>query len=124
MKQIVYNSVTCLECLKTIVSNHVHDYVTCGCSNEAMVDGGTLYLRYGAKDMKKISLYTIYADDDFQLVRQYAKRGSRGINGDQTLEWIPLCKMTDDHLEAVLDFGGADWHLELIRKEIEWRKQQ
>jgi hypothetical protein len=89
-----------------------------------MVDGGTVYLRYGAKDMKKISLYTIYADDDFQLVRQYAKRGSRGINGDQTLEWIPLCKMTDDHLEAVLDFGGADWHLELIRKEIEWRKQQ
>jgi hypothetical protein len=32
--------------------------------------------------------------------------------------------MTDDHLEAVLDYGGADWHLELIKKEIEWRKQQ
>jgi hypothetical protein len=89
-----------------------------------MVDGGTAYLRYGGKDMRKLSLYTIYADDDFQLVRQYANRGSRGPNGDEPLTWIPLCKMTDDHLEAVLDYGGADWHLELIKKEIEWRKQQ
>lgn len=122
--QIVYNSVTCLECLKTLVSYHRHDYQTCGCKNETMVDGGTAYLRYGGKDMRKLSLYTIYADDDFQLVRQYATRGSRGVNGDEPLTWIPLCKMTDDHLEAVLDYGGADWHLELIRKEIEWRKQQ
>lgn len=87
-----------------------------------MVDGGTAYLRYGGKDMRKLSLYTIYADDDFQLVRQYATRGSRGVNGAEPLTWIPLCKMTDDHLEAVLDYGGADWHLELIKKEIEWRK--
>jgi hypothetical protein len=122
MKQIVYNSVTCLECLKTLVSYHRHDYKTCGCKNEAMVDGGTEYLRYGGKDMRKLSLYTIYADDDFQLVRQYATRGGRGPNGDQPLTWIPLCKMTDDHLEAVLDYGGSDWHLELIKKEIAYRK--
>lgn len=120
--QIVYNSVTCLECLKTLVSYHRHDYQTCGCNNESMVDGGTAYVRYGGKDMRKLSLYTIYADDDFQLVRQYATRGSRGVNGDEPLTWIPLCNMTDDHLEAVLDYGGVDWHLELIRKEIEWRK--
>ncbi len=30
--------------------------------------------------------------------------------------------MDDDHLEAVLDYGGADWHMDLIRKEIEYRK--
>jgi hypothetical protein len=122
--QIVYNSVTCLECLETLVSYHRHDYKTCGCKNETMVDGGIEYLRYGGKDMRKLSLYSIYADDDFQLVRQYANRGSRGVNGNEPLTWIPLCNMTDGHLEAVLDYGGADWHLELIRKEIEWRKQQ
>jgi hypothetical protein len=122
--QIVYNSVTCLECLETLVSYHRHDYKTCGCKNGTMVDGGTEYLRYGGKDMRKLSLYSIYADDDFQLVRQYANRGSRGVNGNEPLTWIPLCNMTDGHLEAVLDYGGADWHLELIRKEIEWRKQQ
>jgi len=30
--------------------------------------------------------------------------------------------MEDDHLEAVLDYGGADWHLDLIKKEIQYRK--
>lgn len=124
MNQIVYNSITCLECLETLVSYHRHDCKMCSCKNETMIDGGTDYLRCGGKDMRKLSLYAIYADDDFQLVRQYATRGSRGVNGNEPLTWIPLCKMTDDHLEAVLDYGGADWHLELIRKEIEWRKQQ
>ena len=40
VKQIVYNSVKCLECNKVLVSRHRHDYVTCGCPNDAMVDGG------------------------------------------------------------------------------------
>jgi hypothetical protein len=30
--------------------------------------------------------------------------------------------MDDDYLQAVLEYGGADWHLDLIRKEIEYRK--
>lgn len=121
-KQIVYNSVTCLECNETIVSYYRHDYKTCECPNGAMVDGGTAYLRYGAMDMSKIKLFAVYADDDYELVRKYATRGSRGVDGKQPLKWIPLCDMEDDHLEAVLDYGGADWHLELIRKEIEYRK--
>ena len=30
--------------------------------------------------------------------------------------------MNDDWLEAVLDYGGAEWHLNIIRNEIEYRK--
>ena len=123
-QQIVYNSVTCLECNETIVSYHRHDYKTCECSNGAMVDGGTAYLRYGAKDMSKIRLFAVYADDDYELVRKYATRGSRGVDGKKPLTWIPLCDMDDDHLEACLDYGGPDWHMELIRKEIEYRKSE
>ena len=48
MKQIVYNSVKCLECNEVIVSRHRHDYVTCECPNKAMADGGNEYGRYGA----------------------------------------------------------------------------
>lgn len=121
-KQIVYNSVTCLDCNETIVSYHRHDYKTCSCPNAAMVDGGTAYLRYGAKDMNKIKIFAVYTDDPFETVREYATRGSRGIDGKQPLTWIPLKDMEDDYLEAVLDYGGADWHLELIRKEIQYRK--
>ncbi len=120
--QIVYNSVTCLECNETIVSYHRHDYKICECPNGAMVDGGTAYLRYGAKDMSKIKLFAVYADDDYELVRKYATRGSRGVDGKKPLTWIPLCDMDDDHLEACLDYGGPDWHMELIRKEIAYRK--
>ena len=124
MKQLVYNSVTCLECNETIVSYHRHDYVTCSCPNEAMVDGGTAYLRYGAKNMSKIKIFAVYTDDDFELVRKYATRGSRGKDGKDPLSWIAICDMDDDHLEAVLDYGGVDWHLDLIRKEIKYREHE
>lgn len=123
MKQIVYNSITCDECGETIVSYHRHDYKTCGCPNEAMVDGGTEYLRYGAKNMSKIKQFAVYTDDDFEIVRKYATRGSRGKDGTDPLSWIAICDMDDDYLEAVLDYGGADWHIDLIKKEIEWRRK-
>jgi hypothetical protein len=122
MRQLVYNAVKCLECEHTIVSYHVHDYKTCGCPNGAMVDGGTEYGRYGAMDMDRIEKIDIYDDDDFEVVRKYAVRGSRGPNGDQPLTWIPICDMDDDYLKAVIEYGGAEWHIELIRKEIKYRK--
>ena len=122
MRQLVYNAVTCTECKETLVSYTVHDYKTCSCTNEAMVDGGLSYARYGAKDMDKIIVHNLYADDPFDLIRCFATRGSRGKDGKQPLTWIPLSKMDDDYLEAVLGYGGAEWHLELIRKEIEYRK--
>ena len=122
MRQLVYNAVTCVECLETIVSYHRHDYKTCRCKNEAMVDGGTDYVRYGAKDMSKVVHHDVYADDDFEKVRQYATRGSRGKDGLQPLKYIPICEMDDDYLKAVLNYGGAEWHLDLIRKEIKYRE--
>ena len=121
MRQLVYNAVECLDCGETIVSYHRHDYKTCECEGEAMVDGGVSYSRYGGRNIKKIDVYT---DDDFEVVRKHATRGSRGPNGDKPLSWIAICDMDDDYLEAVLDYGGPGWHIDLIKKEIEWRKSQ
>ena len=115
--------VTCQECDETIISYHRHDYKTCSCPNQATVDGGTDYLRYGAKDMSKIKIFAVYDDDPYETVRQYATRGNRGTDGKQPLKWILLSEMEDDHLEAVLDYGGAEWHINLIRKEIQYRKE-
>jgi len=122
MRQLVYNAVKCLECNETIVSRTRHDYVLCGCPNQAMVDGGLDYMRYGAMDMNKIEPIAVYADDDFEVVRKVAARGSRGPNRDQPLSWIAICDMDDDYLEAVVEYGDADWHIDLIKKEIEYRK--
>ncbi len=63
MRQIVYNSVKCLECNKVLVSRHRHDCVTCGCPNDAMIDGGNEYTRYGAMDMDKIETHCVYEDE-------------------------------------------------------------
>lgn len=121
MRQIVYNSIKCLECNEILVSRYRHDYVTCECPNNAMVDGGNEYERYGAMDMDKIELNYIYLDDDFEIVRQHAARGSRGKDGKQPLTWVTIADMSDNYLQAVLAYGGDDWHLELIDKEIKYR---
>jgi hypothetical protein len=57
----------------------------------AMVDGGLFYARYGARDMRMIEKIDVHDDDDYEIVRQYATRGSRGINGDEPLTHIKLC---------------------------------
>ena len=124
MRQIVYNSVKCLECEEVLVSHHVHEYVTCSCPNQTMCDGGNNYERYGGVDLDKIKLLHVYANDDFEEVRRYAFRGSRGKDGKQPLTWIAICDMDDDYLQAVLDYGGAGWHIEIIKKEIEYRKSE
>jgi hypothetical protein len=87
-----------------------------------MVDGGNEYERYGAMDMDKIEPNYIYLDDDFEIVRQHAARGSRGKDGKQPLTWVTIADMSDNYLQAVLDYGGDDWHLELIDKEIKYRQ--
>jgi hypothetical protein len=122
MRQLVHNAVKCLDCNEVLVSYSVYDYKTCSCPNRAMVDGGTAYGRYGAVDMDRIEKIDVYDDDDFEVVRKHAVRGSRGPNGDQPLSWIPICDMDDDYLQAVVDYGGADWHINIIKKEIEYRK--
>jgi hypothetical protein len=123
-RQIVYNAIDCLDCGETIVSYHRHDYKTCGCRNQATVDGGNDYLRYGAVDFNKIKSVAVFADMPHSVVRLYATRGGRGEDGKQPLTWVRICDMNDDWLEAVLDYGGAEWHLNIIRNEIEYRKNK
>lgn len=119
-RQIVLNSVQCLECDEILVSHHRHDYVTCSCENRAMCDGGTSYVRSGGK----VKYLTVYSDEPFELVRISAERGSRGVDGSEPLHWIKICDMSDEHLQAVLDYGGEKWHLDIIKKEIEWREKK
>ena len=111
-RQIVYNAIYCLDCGETIVSYHRHDYKTCGCRNQATVDGGNDYLRYGAVDFSKIQSIAVFADMPHSVVRLYATRGGRYEDG---IIWVRICDMNDDWLQAVLDYGGAEWHLNIIK---------
>ena len=52
--------IKCLQCGEILHSKHRHDFVQCKCSNEAFVDGGYDYCRYGAM---KMHLVEILPDD-------------------------------------------------------------
>lgn len=56
--------VICLSCGSVLVSYTRHDYKTCGCSNAAMIDGGSDYTRYGAMSMDKIKLVNVSLVED------------------------------------------------------------
>ena len=51
--------IQCLQCKTVLVSFHRHDYKTCACPNETMIDGGRDYLRCGGKDLKQIKVLKI-----------------------------------------------------------------
>ena len=44
MKKIIRNAIRCNQCGETIVSNNLHDFVTCICGT-CSIDGGSNYLR-------------------------------------------------------------------------------
>ena len=92
-KQIALNKGFCGSCNEELVSYHRHDFVTCSCGSSSL-DGGNDYIRL----LGDTVVEPIYADDDFEIVRKHAVRGSRGLNGDQPLSWVKICDMTDDHL--------------------------
>lgn len=49
----------CMQCNKILVSFHRHDFKSCGCPNDTIIDGGYDYLRCGGKDLKKIQILRI-----------------------------------------------------------------
>ena len=53
------NVVQCLQCNMVLVSFDRHDYKTCNCPNQTMIDGGYDYLRCGGKDMSKVQFLKI-----------------------------------------------------------------
>lgn len=104
MKEIIVNSVRCLNCGEVLVSHHVHDYKVCGCKNETMCDGGINYIRFGGKDLSLVESNCLYDDEPFTKIREFIHRGGRGIDGKQPLEYVKLSEMNDDWIEAVIKY--------------------
>lgn len=123
-EQIVYNAVKCEECKEIIQSYHGHDYKTCSCDNQAMVDGGLNYARYGAVDMGKITKITYTTGDPFDLIRAFFCWGTYGKYADQPLKYIKLKDMSDEHVRAVIVWKGVQpWIIDLMKQEIDYRAE-
>lgn len=116
---MIYNGVICNKCKEQIASRHRHDYVTCSCG-ESFVDGGLEgYIRRSPDAIPIV----YFSSDPHEVIRHFAARGSRGKDNKQPLEWISISKMSDEYLVAVLEYGGADWHLQIIADEIAYRNE-
>ena len=127
-KQLVHNSVTCLECGETLVSFHTHDYKTCSCENETMVDGGLSYGRYGGKDLDKVKTNYVYDDEPFEKIREVVCRGGRGIDGKQPLKYVLLKDIDDEWLGAIIDYEEHyrpnNKYLPIYYKELNYRNNE
>lgn len=129
MRQLVYNAIQTPD--GTILTSHYHhhfvEYVDKNGQYYA-VDGGRDYTRtlFDIPDYKDLCLYE---DDSFEKIRKVFCRGGRGIDGMLPLTWTPICKMSDEWLQASIDynnkrFGGNSidnqmYNAELIYRELE-----
>jgi len=121
-KQIILNRVQCKSCGDVLTSYNRHDYKTCGCENETMIDGGTDYQRYGGKDLSLVDTSsTIYLSDDHMMNRSAAHWGNRGKDGRDPLSYKSVADMSNDHIiNILLDMGGkiAPWMERIMDDEI------
>lgn len=122
LEQIILNRVQCRECGEVLTSYYRHDYKTCGCENETMVDGGYDYQRYGGTDFDLVDTsLTVYLSDDHQVNRSAAHWGNRGKDGKSSLSYKSIADMSNDHIINILkDMGGkiAPWMEDIMIIEM------
>lgn len=125
MKQIILNRVQCKSCGEVLTSYHRHDYKTCGCENETMVDGGNEYQRYGGENLDLVDTSsTIYLSEDHMMNRSAAHWGNRGKDGKQPLSYKSVADMSNDHIiNILLDMEGriAPWIEDIMKTERMYR---
>lgn len=125
-KQLIYNSVTCLQCGEVLVSNHVHDYVECNCDNRTMCDGGGEYGRHGGKDLSLVKTNYLYSDAPHEKIREVFTRGSRGKDSKQPLTYIKLKDIDDQYLQSIIDYEEErrpnNKYLFIYKNEQKFRK--
>jgi len=126
MNKILFNSVICLNCGEQLISRHVHDYKTCTCENETMVDGGLEYARFGGKDLNLVQSFVLDDSEPFETLRRYIERGSRGKDGKQPLKYVKLMDIDDEYLDSLIKYEEElrpeNPYLAYYKKEKKFRK--
>lgn len=108
-----------------LTSYNRHDYVTHIDKNghEYMVDGGLEYLRRNVNETPYEEL-SITDQAPFEQIRESFHWGTYGKKRDQPLKYVPICKMTNDHLQAIINQKmGGDWVRSYMKEELSHRKE-
>ena len=99
IKVLTKNSVKCLICNTILESKHRHDFQMCGCSNNAFVDGGLSYIRYGANDLDLIEdlcEYQVMTQEDYDKLIEQTK-AKRLAKNEQGVKDGLLVKIGNDY---------------------------
>lgn len=119
--RLILNRVQCNICDDIITSRYTHDFQFCKCK-KTFVDGGLEYMRVGGEDYTDFS---VWSNEDFAVVRNFAEWGTYGKNGDEELKWIKVSEMSEDHIKAVI--SSQDHMNEAIRNvmflELKYRDE-
>ena len=122
LEQIILNRVQCRECGEVLTSYNRHDYKTCSCTNETMVDGGNDYQRYGGLNLDLVDTsLTVYLSDDHKVNRVAAHWGNRGKDGKSPLSYKSVADMSNYHIFNILkDMKGriAPWMEDIMMIEM------
>lgn len=125
LEQIILNRIQCKACNEILTSYYGHDYKTCSCPNETMVDGGNNYQRYGGVNLTLVdNSLTVYLSEDHLVNRDAAHWGNRGKDGKSLLSYKSVAEMSNEHLTNIIkDMSGkmANWMENIITKELEYR---
>ena len=111
-----------------LTSHHRHDYVSHIDENGEtyITDGGNEYFRRSVNNIPAEEL-SVYDDEPFEVIRVSYHRGSRGKDGSSPLTWIPISEMSNQHLQASIQYneerGDADCQAnKFYLMELEYRK--
>lgn len=107
-------------------SYHRHDYKVYTDKNGEtyMVDGGLDYIRRTIPKIPPKDL-SVWSDDPHEVVREAACWGTRGRDGKQPLTYKPLCELTTEHIEAILETQPMIWPAfrAAFERELKWRTE-
>lgn len=123
-RKIVVNKIKCPDGT-VLESISVHDFQhhVQEDGREYFVDGGMAYQRIGYSDEEYENL-TLYTDSDHKLIRENFRWGNyfdKDMNPLKTPRFILLKDLTDDHLQALLEYPVDEIFRKIFENEKNFR---
>lgn len=124
--KLICNAIRCPD--GTILrSRSQHDYVehTQKDGRYYAIDGGLSYIKTCFADNDYTNM-SVYSNDKFELVRYVFEWGSYGQDGKRDLQYLPLMKMSNIHIENILKTQkNLDIQIrKIFEKELVYRQKK
>lgn len=120
IKTLTKNSIKCLVCNKVLESKYQHNFVSCGCPNQAFTDGGMVYQRIGAKDLDMVESLSEYEEITYAEVKareaerkrlEEEKLQQRIDNGEMIMvNGVWISKIVWDKVKDLEKYQNIDEH--------------